>query len=483
MTCRARKLPIELLAEIVQFASVDNARAPLHVSQVCSEWRAVINLPILWNALDLSSPERIPQSLEQARLWISRAGDLPLHIKLHLEHRSPALELTARFLAQYAQRLQTLSIYVPVFDLISHILTSLRTTYPNLKTLFLIATNSWIDNDNPADAGDHLDLLSEMGELPSLRKLHVENTSFSVIGFPSGLTSISLELAIFSSNNDSIRGTFTSLISSLTQLQSLHQLTIDTTQGPEAPNDFHWEPDQSQIVNLPLLETLSLRSRLDYIDLIRHLRTPALRKLNIYSSLDSSERALPTGASMWHSGDLTLDFLTRSNSVFMETISLYEIDVRPSSYFFPKVFKLSPQLRELRLHDVMINDADLMTLQGPSSLCPALERIDLRWCSNVGEGLLALITSRLRWNKEFGCVTPLSSIGEVSAINCLQVKDEYIAALAEITLCRVRTKADDDFCLDKRCCQNDKYRQRLRLHFQDKQVKITSASRSRGLIW
>ncbi|EDR06335.1 uncharacterized protein LACBIDRAFT_329040 [Laccaria bicolor S238N-H82] len=96
-----RRLPLEILGEIFTFClppvmtkhrarSLCKREAPLLLCRVCSSWRnAAINTPHLWKELEFRIPDpyglSIPVDLvEKMKVWVGRARDLPVLLRLVL---------------------------------------------------------------------------------------------------------------------------------------------------------------------------------------------------------------------------------------------------------------------------------------------------------------------------------------------------------------------------------------------------------------
>lgn len=165
----SRKLAPELVAYIFELClpkggsthTLRTYEAPLLVSQICQGWRNVaLSTCTLWNSLTISLPiHRLPPSLwvaaiTQASLsslfWLSRAGNLKLHISVSFIHSEEsnklshtwlpaATELIAQLLLRHGQQIKHLSFVLPV----PCIFPLLRTNCASLKRLIIIDDGAW----------------------------------------------------------------------------------------------------------------------------------------------------------------------------------------------------------------------------------------------------------------------------------------------------------------------------------------------------
>ncbi|KAK7000391.1 hypothetical protein R3P38DRAFT_2651730 [Favolaschia claudopus] len=112
------RLPFELQSQI--FAGMisnsydpipDPERVPLVLLGVCKLWRAVaLSTPKLWAKIQMEDLPRGPDYSELCRMWLERAGSLPLSLTLHgsLWLEEPVQDL----LKQYARQLDALTLYL-----------------------------------------------------------------------------------------------------------------------------------------------------------------------------------------------------------------------------------------------------------------------------------------------------------------------------------------------------------------------------------
>lgn len=501
MICIARRLPVELLAQIVQFAAIDEPKTAFHVSQVCSEWRSVVHIPALWSFIEVVIREDKPYPLEQTRLWIARAEDLALRITLRVDQVTQDLQPIAVLLGGLAYRLHSLSVTAPLRSMVVHALSLFPTDFPTLCTLS-IAT--WYDGDDQTSPEDvHLSTL--LGALPSLQALSFDHTSVPFCGLPQHLTTLNMKLRLNNLTEAEAGPVLPSVLACLREVPLLRQLSIDASPF-SLQRRIPWEVGQPVIVDLPKLQHLSITAQFELFSILDHIHAPALRGLHLRSSPVAVQDDIDAGVLV---REWIHRLLRKAETSPLEVLTLYDVNPDPEP-FFPELFALTPQLRELRLHDVDIKDGHLLLLthphpsaNGQPSLCSRLEKIDLRWCGSVsGRALVNLVKSRqdpaqfiqtrsasdaLGSGKQLdvdGDITSWSSIREVAAINCILVKDDDVAELASLTLCRVRMLSTNDFCgpSGRTCCRNEKYRSRLRLHLQGKNAVMPHLCSSRGLL-
>ena len=99
--CHINRLPIELLAAIIEEHSVLELRAPFIDSQVCSRWHATTRLwPRVWSYITMRSitEHRIP--MNQFRVILERSGASPLHV--NLEYPDVGVGISSMMLFQRA---------------------------------------------------------------------------------------------------------------------------------------------------------------------------------------------------------------------------------------------------------------------------------------------------------------------------------------------------------------------------------------------
>ncbi|CAL1702124.1 unnamed protein product [Somion occarium] len=471
----ARRLPSELLARIFERCVKDGwYRAPLVVSQVCSQWRTAALAPRVWSRIYLNLDD--PSAINRTRFWLRMASRAPLHVILLSTGRVPATQLlrAMELLLTHAPEWKTFKFETSGFhhvQLVTLCITQSHSYLPKLKkvsittdTLPGVEMNG--EEEETIDFADALD--SERA--PNLMQISLSCKSVPPLTFPSHLHK--LELAITESP-DSRPLAASALIALLEGLPNLTHLCISM------PFDYEREyidDGDPQGVTLPELTSLIIYGPTDLNGFLYYLHTPYLRRLHLRSLEDRGYRQDPIAPSLLHFIRDTSSFFSSSP---IEVLELYDIDLSPE--YFASCFLSLPNLTELRLHESSISDGTLRILQAGGDglsgcLCPKLSKLDLRWCANLtGRALVELLRSRLPGGLHCGYPAypmpgqysyseelVMSPITEVTVINCCYVEEQDILNLAVMSLCRVVVK-ETDYCATRRCCGNARYRQRLQM--------------------
>ena len=216
-------------------------------------------------------------------------------------------------------------------------------------------------------------------------------------------------------------------------------------------------------IELPKLKTLTDEDLgAGEFQILNCLIAPSLAHLHACIRLDPGVYDSPT---------YLIPFLERSPN--LETSEVDGANIWPVQWL--STLPLLPKLRRLHLHDFDINDKVIGRMFWENGMCPDLQRIDLRWCHRVrGTTLVQLVESKM---KDGDC-----KIEEVAAISCSLVEKQDAARLASLTTFRVVPNEWDDLCrefsfvfsvrnyihlpfvVERRCCDNKQYRQRLKFH-------------------
>ncbi|KAJ7513061.1 hypothetical protein B0H11DRAFT_2268038 [Mycena galericulata] len=86
--------------------------APLLLAQVCQQWRQIaLDMPRLWRSLAFIDSS----SVEILKIWLSRAGSLPLHYSLHCSSPSRADAILDTSIL-YAHQWQDVSLAIPLMS-------------------------------------------------------------------------------------------------------------------------------------------------------------------------------------------------------------------------------------------------------------------------------------------------------------------------------------------------------------------------------
>ncbi|KAG1874533.1 hypothetical protein DFJ58DRAFT_757539 [Suillus subalutaceus] len=443
----ARRLPPELLARIFEICAKSGwTRAPVVVSQVCSAWRKAAAFPRVWSHLFLDL--RSGNSIGKVEFWLNKVQHAPLHITLDIPLESPSLEEVLGLLIPLSKQWHTLIVKSVDSTIMNYVLRRCSSPLPDLRQLDVIT-------EMEGSQGDPVNM-SSLQDAPRLSRLLIEQPNLPQWSNFMGVTKLHVVLSSSTLFIPSINAT--DWIEMLQVLPELRDLTLELSKpGTRAYND------SQRSVDLPHLESLTLHVSPEVNGILLTMRAPALRQLHLRCSSDPLARPhMPSGAHL-------CQFLQSSPCV--QLLELYDIDVERVD--FVRCFELLPKLEELRLHDSDIADEQLRLLHGDNGHCPNLALLDFRWCNYLsGSALVNLTQSRLPQDESEGGMSPrmpqMRRINEVAVINCLHVKEQDVLDLAEMTLCRLLMRSDEDHCYRRGCCNNERYRQRLRLRHNNK---------------
>jgi len=453
----ARRIPREVLGKIFEIcASSGWFRAPLAASQVCSAWREASLYPRAWSNLYIDCASS--GVLNRTTLWLSKAQEAPLHITIDVFGESPYISPLLDLIAQHQHQWYTFDIHAASCTLANRVTSRCFTYSPYLREVRILTTKTEPD-------GVPLDFRA-LQEAPRLFQLHLEQPDIFAWDASPTMKSQITDLNIKLASQDLLTSSFTgvSLISILQDLLELRCLKLELSE----PKKRVFVTDNTPELELPNLESLTLTISDDATSLLNYLQTPSLKSLSIQTSAE----AISDPSIAQH----LINFLKYSPA--LRALELYDVGV-PREHLI-HCFSLMPQLEELRLHDSDISDIELQALTGSSGYCPLLTRLDLRWCSYFsGRTLVDLVKSRIldHDQKIMAQSRSLREIEEITAINCLHVEEQDVISLAQLTICRVVTR-EDDVCVERECCDNARYRQRMKFrHLMDISDPPTSSFR------
>ncbi|KAH8106045.1 hypothetical protein BXZ70DRAFT_412584 [Cristinia sonorae] len=459
----ARRIPSELLAYIFEL-SVDSGwtRAPVIVSHVCSQWRLAAQDPRVWSRVYVNLDDS--NTAGRTTYWLRMAASAPLHITIVASsrvRRRQVLDIMA-LLSEYADQWSTLTVDSEALLNIQAVTAScsLEKNLPHLRHISVISTGA-VHNEEE-DSSMALAQIFTPERVPELRSLSMDLLVLpATTSMPMQLRSLVLTFA------ESQPGMAHTLMHALNELPHLEKLSLSLPLHLDTL--FELDPDQAMRINN--LKSLTIFGPTDLNGILYHIQAPSLLQLHLRSLEDLGYRQTPVGPSL-HA------FLQGSTAV--KLLELYDIDLSPE--YFASCFALLSNLEELRLHESSVSAATLKLLYGWSAggggaplnhpaaylrLCPKLTKLDLRWCGLLaGHALVNLVRSRLPTAQIPGSVEMVASpITDITAINCCFIEERHIIELAKMTVCRVVIN-DTDYCYQRKCCDNLRYRQRLRFrHF------------------
>ncbi|KAJ3558661.1 hypothetical protein NM688_g794 [Phlebia brevispora] len=454
----ARRIPEELLARIFEQCVADGwSRAPVIVSHVCSAWRKAALSPRVWSYVYVNSES--PDMLGRTRFWLSMARFSPLHISLISTWRTDHSQLSdaVSLLGRHAQQWTTLSVESDMLRHTDLILSRCPPSMPNLREISVLTELHFDHSLDGEEETLHLGDTFSVDRSPAVRELRlICNAIPNDLTLPAHISNLHLSLKESPTARPLSALVILNLLDTLPALESL---TLTMPLYYEHP--YVEEENLEHVVTFPYLTSLTMYGPPDMNGLLVHLRAPALRRLQLRSLEDTGYRQESIGPTL-------LTFISGSSPP-LELLELHDIDLTP--HFFAACFSAMPQLRTLHLHESSISDPTLRLLEpspGGEGLCPRLTHLDLRWCGQLtGRALVNLVSSRLHGNipGAFPGVGDLAvPITEIAVLNCCYVQERDVVSLAQMTVCRVCLR-DDDYCRACKCCDNGRYRQRLKMRY------------------
>ena len=438
----ARRAPDDVLALVFEHGAAGGlADAPLVFSHVCAKWRRASFVPRVWSHIHLSSKSLDP--IAKTNLWLSRALQSPLFVTVDVQvlnhHTLGAFEL----LLERATQWRTVTLNTRFAQQANDVLYQCLRPFPHLHTLNITSFSIGVATEQGVD--ELTGLADAFADAPSLSHACIVSNRFPP-SIPPTVVDLSLQLSDVASSRPSL---FPAL-EMLGTLPSLRNLTL------VIPTQFaqvvYSNADLAQETCFHHLERLTIDAPPDFNAVLQHIRTPVLR----YLHLRSTEPPLnhPHGGR----GEALLQFLRSSNPP-IKLLELHDVDIRRDDFL--QCFLSLPHLEELRLHETEISNDTFLALHGPTGACPRLKRLDLRWCEQlVSQALVDLLQSRL--DPTANQRRLFDPIEEITIINCALVDESSVLGLAQATVCSVVVRSLEDHCRSRGCCNNNRYRQRLR---------------------
>ncbi|KAF9482490.1 hypothetical protein BDN70DRAFT_853287 [Pholiota conissans] len=449
MITLAKRLPPEILASIFEECIQDGwTRTPLIVSHVCSTWRKAANIPAVWSHVYVNFDARDPY--KRTRFWLDKSKDTPLVVDLEIGNEMSHLNKTLELLTSALPRWKALTVKSTALPPVNQILYACNKPAPQLRVIDITVAQEVIVNVDDPDAPELVAFRSSLMVAPQLKSLRINRNVLPGRNIlPSSITNLSLQLPSHQTPTTQSLSTVIRLLEELPSLE-LFSLEVPKVQGQH----FEINIDPDRVVELSCLTSMTLMGKGNLFAILPHLVAPSLSRLFLRSSLDDFP---PSEVGIW-----IQHFFRRSSA----PIRLFEIrDVGLDPIVYSSILRLLPSVEELRFHDCDVMDWTLQELNGPHGFCPSLMTLDLRWCGRLsGQAIADLVRSRLPAEINDPRTHPpvAASIAEVTLINCSFVKEENIIDLAKMTVCRLIHRGQGDFCNTLGCCDNERYRRRLR---------------------
>ncbi|KAH8830850.1 hypothetical protein DL96DRAFT_1594556 [Flagelloscypha sp. PMI_526] len=442
----ARRLPVDLLADIFRRSAEHWPSCPHIVSQVCSEWRTSASVPSCWSHIwvKLDSPKA--ETVIRALYWLQRANVGPLHLTIEIQRDTPNITRTIAILLSHSHRWKTLFVVANFVEHVNAILQLCVLPCPQL-----ISVSVSISEESSLPESDIHGLRTALGfNTSNLQSIHlVRDVLPSPSSLPANLSR--LDLTVLCHDGTATPLEIHSLLQILENLPSLSTFKVglptEHTRTFTAPTATNWLRFPA-----PALRSLSLTGDPTLFQLLYFFTAPLLTELHLQSSVD------PLGSPHEATGEAMLCFLEHSMGV--EVLGLRDIDIPVKA--FEQVLPLLSQLKFLRLHDSEITDEVIHNLTD-TSLCPILEGIDIRWCGMLTGGVLSrLVEAR------HSSPCPISTM---TILNCSGVTEKDILGLSCYTQCYLSVFDLEDECYIRKCCVNKRYTQRFRAR-QGTQLKV-----------
>ncbi|KAF8076290.1 hypothetical protein FPV67DRAFT_1471108 [Lyophyllum atratum] len=452
LTTLARRLPIELLACIIEECVRDGwTRTPLSASHVCSEWRKAAEIPTVWSHVYVNCDGRDPCG--RTRFWLEKAHSSPLRITVDVTNDPSRISGVMDILLARVTQWKSFTVNSTRLFHANSVLTLCNRPTPELRTLSVSVAEEFDENiDTPVgDVGD-LNLTDHLFHAAHFRTFRIIRNILPSPGtVPSLITILSITL---SSCYASAKSSIDKALRLLEGLPALQDLSILLPY--RQTREFERASDENHLVHLPDLQTLVLVGSPEMFRLLPHLSTPSLSRLYLRSSLD------PLGYPEEETGTNITKFIQQDPP--LELLELHDIDLSPCN--FVACFARLPRLQELHLHESDISDSVIERFMAPTGFCPLLNRLDLRWCGQVtGRALVELVRARHLSTgiENYHDTLRTAPISTVTVINCSFVKEEEILELSRTIVCRIIMQPGD-YCRPFGCCQNERYRKRLKQH-------------------
>ncbi|KAF8192496.1 hypothetical protein BJ912DRAFT_877455 [Pholiota molesta] len=450
MITLAKRLPAEILATIFEECIQDGwTRTPLIVSHVCSTWRKAANIPTVWSHVYVNFDARDPY--KRTRFWLDKSQDSSLIIDLEIGNDVSNLDKTLDLLTAALPRWKALTVKSTALHPVNRILQACNQSAPRLRIVDISVAQEFTVNTNDVGNDEHelVAFRTSLGAAPRFRTLRISRNILPGRNvLPSSITNLSLKLPSYQSPTTQ---SLSSIIDLLEELPSLQTFSLEVPKAQGQHFEINVDPDR--VVGLSHLASMTLMGRGNLFAILPHLRVPSLSHLFLRSSLDDFQ---PSEVGIWIN-----QFFGRASA----PITLLEIrDLGLDPIVYSRILSMLPSVKMLRFHDCDIMDSTLQEMNGPHGLCPSLAKLDLRWCGRLsGRAVVDLVRSRLPAEINDPTHSPTATpITEVTLINCSYVKEEDIMDLATMAVCRLIHHGPGDFCNMFGCCDNERYRRRLK---------------------
>ncbi|KAJ3542429.1 hypothetical protein NM688_g5968 [Phlebia brevispora] len=244
------------------------------MTHVCHRWRDVaLAAPTLWPSISISVHDKPFPSSEAMAVWLGRTGKALLSAEVwghdfwSQRATSPVRELLSSFIIEQLPRMREFDLSTP-----RELPSSFEwppSVYPCLDSLYL-------DSETPTwePKVDSISLRRDFSRhFPALKKLTLKNYhqfDFQTWTLPPTLTHLEIQNYMFT-----LTSALPNVLEVLRRLRSLSKLSLLDTFSHDS--DL---PGNLEAVELPLLQSLTLRGRMDDNKLLLdHLQSPPFARL------------------------------------------------------------------------------------------------------------------------------------------------------------------------------------------------------------
>ncbi|TFK76002.1 hypothetical protein BDN72DRAFT_809879 [Pluteus cervinus] len=433
----ATRIPFEVLASVFERCCREGyTRTPLAVSRVCSYWLKAASLPSVWSHLYIKTDTN--NAIERTRLWLEKVRGGRLYITIDVGGDVAPLPRIMDLLLAKSSQWRALAITASQLVHANHLLELCNVSTPELRTVRISASGESAPGDTSLAV-----IRRSIEEAPLLRSIQLSFDNTPAVGLlPNWITSLSLTFPAVSTQPLPV----SDIVSVLEGLPDLSSLYLAFPHRRSRPIEL--DNNTEHVAILERLETITLVGPHDFNSILTHLLTPRATELHLRFSLESyGYPHEPTGS--W-----LLQYVEQSHPP-LEVLDFRDLDILPEH--FSTCLSALPRLKQLCIHESEVPDSVFKLLSASTGICPALTHLDLRWCGQVtGQALVELVESRL------GAPSSVSRIIQVTVIHCAFVQEDDIIELARRTMCRLLMQDTGDYCRPIGCCQNERYRRRMR---------------------
>lgn len=427
-----RRLPPEVLADIFQWCSaMDWNMAPIVLSRVSSAWFRASRFPRVWTSVYIDC--EASNVLERTSFWLYMSQSAPLDIKLRASWPPTILNKVVDMVNSRVAQWSSVILDTANLETVDHFLARMPSTsgMQQLTVLEIATQGASFGMPDEVSLARLAEAFDGVNTLKTLR--FTCNTLRPITALPSTIETLDITVNTIAITLESF---VTSLVPIAGNLPSLKHLNIRVS---VLQYELDQWPQGESVPRTPLtaLETLSLRVPPDFNVLLDFIESPNLCNLRMRSSDSASIVHFQSGTALANFFGSTIP------PPPIRLLELYDLDIPDEAFI--ACFSSLPRLQELRLHWSDVSDTAIQQLDAETNLCPNLQRLDLRWCSQLrGRVLVDVVKSRLERSSPGSAV--VAPIEEVAMLNCAFVEERDVLDLATMTVCRLTLRSFEDPC-------------------------------------